>query len=137
MGSFVIFDVLAIAALFAGVMWLSAQVSPERPRKSRRATVIGGEPDSTVANAEVTVSWAAGTRADWDRHVRPVLAREFDNVVGGRRSASGSQDETGKLLFGPELWPLVDPADRFTQRLDRPGPGRDALGAILEKLEAA
>lgn len=137
MGAFVIFDALAVAAVFAGAMWLSAQVPSDRAPISRRTEIAAGEPDSTLANAEVTVSWASGTRADWDRHVRPVLAREFDNVVGGRRSGSGSQHETGKLLFGAELWPLVDPTARFTKRLDQPGPGRNALGAILEKLEAA
>lgn len=130
-------DVITIAALFAGVMWLSGHVRRARLRDRRRGHEVPVEPDSVLANAEVTVSWASGTRADWDRHVRPVVAREFQNIVGGRRAGSSSLRATGELMFGPDLWPLVDPRGRFTDRRDSPGPGRKSLDAILAKLEIA
>lgn len=137
MDPLVIVDVVTIAALFAGVMWLAGSVRRSRSSDRRKSDELAVEPDSVLANAEVTVSWSSGTRADWDRHVRPVVAREFQNIVGGRRAGSSSLRATGELMFGPDLWPLVDPAGHYTDRLGSPGPGRDALDAILAKLEAA
>lgn len=138
MDPIVIFDVLAIAVLFAAVMWLSSHVAGgDRHGRRGEQPAAGAEPDSTLTQAASTVGWAEGTRGDWDRHVRPVLAREFDNVVGARRSGSRSRRETGELMFGSRLWPLVDPAGGFTSGLGAPGPGRSALAEILEKLEAA
>jgi hypothetical protein len=131
-----IVDLLAVTVLLAAAMWLAGQAEGAR----RRRPDDGPEEvaaESTLTSAQVTVSWASGTRADWDRHVRPVLAREFDDVVGGRRSGASDRTATGELMFGHELWPLVDPTARFTSRLDRPGPGRAALSRILERLEAA
>lgn len=134
-----IFEVLAIAVIFAAVMWLSSHVvgGARRVRHAEQPAATGVEPDSTLTQAASTVGWAEGTRSDWDRHVRPVLAREFDNIVGARRSGSRSRRETGQLMFGPRLWPLVDPAGGFTSGLGAPGPGRSALSEILERLEAA
>lgn len=103
--------------------------------KERFADAPAG--DAALAHAEVLVSWAEGTRQDWDRHVRPMLAREFEDRVGSRRSAAGSLATTGEFLFGAELWPMVDPAARFTGNDDRPGPGREALARILDRLESA
>lgn len=135
MDPLLIIDLLAIAGLLTAAMWIAATAGAGRRRRlepgSGRITH-----DSALANAQVTVSWAAGTRSDWDRHVRPVLAREFDDIVGGRRSAVDRR-ATGELMFGPDLWPLVDPGGRFTTGLQRPGPGHEALSRILEKLEAA
>lgn len=135
MDPLLIVDVLAIAALVAAAMWIAGQAGSGRRRKAGELGPVAA--DSALSSAKVTVGWAAGTRADWDRHVRPVLAREFDDIVGGRRSGAGDRQATGLLMFGPELWRLVDPADRFTTGLERPGPGRAALNRILEKLEAA
>lgn len=134
-----IFEVLAIAVLFAAVMWLSSHVEgvDRHARHKEQPAATEVEPDSTLTQAASTVGWAEGTRSDWDRHVRPVLAREFDNIVGARRSGTRSRRETGELMFGPRLWPLVDPGGGFTSGLGAPGPGRSALGEILEKLEAA
>lgn len=138
MDPLLIFDALAVAVLAVAAMWVSGQTAGGRRRRRRPDEPVTAPPsDSTLTSAQGTVAWADGTRLDWDRHVRPVLAREFDNVVGGRRSGAADRQATGTLMFGAELWPLVDPGSRFTQRLERPGPGRATLARILERLEAA
>lgn len=140
MDALLILDVVAALALFGVGLWLSgAAHGLVSAREQRWDVADSAEPelDATLGHAEVLVSWAEGTRSDWDRHVRPMLAREFGDRVGGRRSSSGSQAATGEFLFGPQLWPLVNPAGRFTERLNSPGPGRPALERILERLEAA
>jgi hypothetical protein len=140
MGWTLIAEIAAIAALFAAAMWRSWRTARAHRRRRARPAEAPAEPDTTLAHAEVTVSWADGTRADWDRHVRPILAREFGHIVGARRSgaeSARSRRATGELMFGPELWPLVDPTSRFARRRDQPGPGRAALGRILDRLEAA
>lgn len=135
MGPLVIVDLVALAVLLAAAMWVAGQAGGLLRR--RRPDVTPPEAaDSALTSAQVTVSWAAGSRSDWDRHVRPVIAREFDDIVGGRRSAT-DRDATGQLMFGPELWPLVDPSRHCPGSPDRPGPGRAALSRILDRMEAS
>jgi hypothetical protein len=42
---------------------------------------------------------------------------------------------TGKMLFGSELWQWVDPQNISRTGGDEPGPGREALAEILERME--
>ncbi|GAA5103159.1 hypothetical protein [Haloechinothrix salitolerans] len=125
---------VAVLLLIGAALWLASRAVPRIV--PAEPAVDAADLDSTLAHAQVTVSWASGTRRDWDRHVRPVLARQLDEVLGPRRG-DDSRRAAGELLFGPRLWPLVDPHDAFTTRLDAPGPGRDALAAILDRLESA
>ncbi len=80
---------------------------------------------------ETLISWADGSRADWDQHLRPLLVREL------RKSATHSDDAvTGLMVFGPQLWPWVDPSTvASVADAARPGPGRAVLGAILDRLD--
>ena len=96
----------------------------------RKPSTVDTEPadepiDPTVARARALVEWAGGTRLDWDRHVRPVLARELVELTRGRRA---------EHLLGPELWPLVDPGRTFDAP-DEPGPGHAGLTRVLDRLE--
>lgn len=76
------------------------------------------------------------TRADWDRHLRPMLARRFEIATGHRQAKDPvAFAATGRMLFGDELWEWVNP-NNVTHTGDRqPGPGRAALEEILQKLE--
>jgi len=80
---------------------------------------------------EALISWADGSRADWDQHLRPLLVREL------RKSATHGDDAaTGLMVFGPQLWPWVDPSTVASAAdAARPGPGRAVLGAILDRLD--
>ncbi|WP_051399962.1 hypothetical protein [Haloechinothrix halophila] len=125
---------VAVLVLIGVTLWV---VSRALPRGTGPAPAVdAAELDSTLAHAQATVSWASGTRRDWDRHVRPVLARQLEEALGPRRGDE-SRHAAGEMLLGPLLWPLVDPHGAFTTRLDGPGPGRDALATILDRLESS
>lgn len=87
-------------------------------------------------NTETTIRWSESTRADWDRHLRPMLARRFEIATGHRQAKDPvAFAATGRMLFGDELWEWVN-LNNVTHTGDRqPGPGRAALEEILQKLE--
>lgn len=89
-----------------------------------------------LATTETTIRWSESTRADWDRHLRPMLARRYEMTTGQRQSKdSAAYHATGRMIFGVELWEWVNP-NNVTRGGDRqPGPGRAALQEILQKLE--
>jgi hypothetical protein len=89
-----------------------------------------------LATTETTIRWSESTRADWDRHLRPMLARRYEMTTGQRRSKdSGAYHATGRMLFGVELWEWVNPNNVVRGGDRQPGPGRAALQEILQKLE--
>jgi hypothetical protein len=125
-------NVVAIVALFA---WRLSLI-PRRPDASTVDDEPAPPPDTSMDRARATLDWADGSRADWDRHVRPLLAREVAELLRARRDPALPQPaHPGGRLLGPDLWPLVDPAQPFTAEPDRPGPGRDGLARILDRLE--
>jgi hypothetical protein len=87
------------------------------------------------AQTEELVRWADGTRGDWDRHLRPKLARDF--LLATRQKDPAGVDATGLLVFGDDLWQWVDPQNVSPGRRGEPAPGRDALDQILQRLEHA
>ena len=88
------------------------------------------------ARAEMLADRADGTRADWDRHLRPLLAKEFELSTGLRVAKNRKATEAaGILQFGPELWRWVDPANSALRDQTNPAPGRAALDEILRRLQ--
>lgn len=89
-----------------------------------------------LASTETTIRWSDSTRADWDRHLRPMLARRFELTTGQRQAKDPAAFRaTGEMLFGPELWEWVNPNNVGYAAADQPGPGRAALEEILRRLE--
>ena len=89
-----------------------------------------------LSRTETLVSRADATRRDWDRHLRPMLARQFELATGQRRVRSHTAfHATGTMLFGAELWAWVDPENVSRTGDSEPGPGRDTLDEILRRLE--
>ncbi|ANS25547.1 hypothetical protein [Rhodococcus opacus] len=88
-----------------------------------------------MARTESLISWADGTRGDWDHHLRPLLAREFQQSTGRRQGLDPAETAAAGEVFFGDLWQWVDP--ECVQRSDRaaPGPGRDVLDRILQRLE--
>ena len=110
-----------------------------------RGTRLGAEDDPGdagdslrrwLATTKTTIRWSESTRSDWDRHLRPMLARRYEIATGQKQSKdSAAYHATGRMLFGAELWEWVNP-NNVTRSGDRePGPGRVALEEILRKLE--
>ncbi|MGW6427121.1 hypothetical protein ACWF82_30990 [Nocardia sp. NPDC055053] len=88
------------------------------------------------ARAEMLTARADGTRADWDRHLRPLLAKEFELSTGLRVAKNRRATEAaGQLQFGPELWRWVDPANSALRDHTGRAPGREALDEILRRLQ--
>lgn len=88
------------------------------------------------SRTETLISRAEATRTDWDRHLRPMLARQFELATGQRRTRNrANYHATGVMLFGPELWDWVNPENVAKRAANEPGPGRATLDEILQRLE--
>ena len=87
------------------------------------------------AQTEELIRWADGTRGEWDRYLRPRLARDF--LVATKQKEPAAVASTGRIVFGDELWQWVDPQNVSSARRLEPAPGRDALEQILRRLEQA
>ncbi len=89
-----------------------------------------------LSTTETTIRWSESTRHDWDRHLRPMLARRYEIVTGQRLAKDPAAfHATGRVLFGTELWEWVNPNNVVRTDDPQPGPGRAALEEILRKLE--
>jgi hypothetical protein len=88
-----------------------------------------------LATTETTIRWSDSTRMDWDRHLRPILARRFEIATGhGQAKDPAAFHASGQMLFGPELWEWVNPNNVTRTGGHEPGPGRAKLEEILERL---
>jgi hypothetical protein len=89
-----------------------------------------------LSRTETLISRSESTRRDWDRHLRPMLARQFELATGQRQARNPAAFQaTGQMLFGTELWTWVDPQNVSRTGGDDPGPGRAALAEILQRME--
>jgi hypothetical protein len=89
-----------------------------------------------LSRTETLISRSESTRRDWDRHLRPMLARQFAMATGQRQARNAAAfHATGDMLFGAELWAWVDPQNVSRTGGSEPGPGREALDEILRRLE--
>lgn len=89
-----------------------------------------------LTRTETLISWSESTRSDWDRRLRPMLARQFELAAGQRKAKDPKAFQaTGHMLFGDQLWQWVDPENISRTGGTEPGPGREALNDILERLE--
>ena len=90
-----------------------------------------------LSNTETTIRWSESTRADWDRHLRPMLARRYQLATGQRLTKDPAAfNATGEMLFGSQLWEWVNPNNvGNTDSHRQSGPGRAALEEILRRME--
>ncbi len=87
------------------------------------------------AQTESMLQWADATRGEWDRYLRPKLARDF--LQATRQKDPAAVKAAGRLLFGDDLWQWVDPDNVSPSRRNEPAPGRGTLETILVRLEQA
>ena len=91
---------------------------------------------SWLSRTQTLIHRSESTRADWDRHLRPMLARRFAIATGQKQAKDPAAfDATGLTLFGAELWAWVNPNNLAHNGAREPGPGRATLQEILERLE--
>ena len=107
-----------------------------QPPAEQDADDIGGALRRWLVTTETTIRRSNATRADWDRHLRPMLARRFEIATGhGQAKDPKTFHASGQMLFGPELWEWVNPNNVTRTEGHRPGPGRAKFEEILERLE--
>jgi hypothetical protein len=123
---------MAVIVLVAGVNgWMRWQRSRDReppvPDDSVEAT-------KSYRLLLAAAAWSSGSARDWDHSVRPVLADLVDLAVAERHRDRDPRAAARELL-GEPLWALVDrDAERSDDR-NAPGPGRDTLLTILDRVE--
>ena len=62
-----------------------------------------------LSRTQTLIHRSESTRADWDRHLRPMLARRFAIATGQKQAKDRAAfDATGRTLFGPELWASLE-----------------------------
>ena len=126
---------VAVAVSLLGLRWYlvrTAGPAAEPPPADEAAKGL----QRWLARTETLISHSETTRRDWDRHLRPMLARQFEMATGQKRTKDRtSYHATGRMLFGAELWEWVNPENVARGGADQPGPGRAALGEILQRLE--
>ncbi len=109
---------------------------PSEPEAEPDSDDLGDSLRRWLSNTETTIRWSESTRADWDRHLRPMLARRFEITTGQRQTKDPAAFRAmGEMLFGPELWEWVNPNNVGHATASQPGPGRAALEEILRRLE--
>lgn len=124
---------LAIALLV--VRWsLGRRVKPEA--SERRTDDAGTTIRRWAERAESQIAWSDATRADWDRRVRPAMARQFEFATRQPRARNPAAfANAGRILFGDELWRWVDPDNVSHTGSQERGPGREVFVCIIERLE--
>lgn len=126
----------AVVAIALYLVW--GQVRDSGSSKSPPAA--SSSADETLqrwlGRTEARINWADQTRGDWDRQIRPLIAADFQTSAGHRQSRNqAALAATGLMMFGPELWPWVDPNGASYSERAEPAPGRAVLQSILERLE--
>ncbi|MFG1933337.1 hypothetical protein ACGFK1_22225 [Mycobacterium sp. NPDC048908] len=131
--------VLAVVGVIVAVVLLALRVSLVRESSYDDCAVTNDAAESLrrwLSRTETLVSRSETTRRDWDRHLRPMLARQFELATGQRQTRNRNAFRaTGTMLFGAELWAWVDPQNVSHTGDSEPGPGRAALDEILRRLE--
>jgi hypothetical protein len=88
------------------------------------------------SKTEILIARADTTRSDWDKYLRPMLARQFELATGQRKSKDANVfHATAIALFGEQLWQWVDPDNVSRSAAAEPGPGRTVLNDVLQRLE--
>ena len=128
-----------LSGAVAAVVLLAVRWGISRPGPQHHSPAADEVPESLrrwLGRTETLISRADSTQRDWDRHLRPMLARQFELATGQpRRKDPAAFRATGEMLFGPQLWAWVDPDNIARSDANRPGPGREALNDILRRLE--
>lgn len=132
--------VLVISGATVGFGILALRWLLNRGMDTERDERGGHDPGAALlrwlSRTETLIARSETTRSDWDRHLRPMLARQFVLATGGRQSKDPAAFQaTGRMLFGAELWQWVDPENVAPEGDREPGPGRRTLDAILQRLE--
>ncbi|MCH9669756.1 MAG: hypothetical protein K0U76_04280 [Actinomycetia bacterium] len=126
---------VAVAGVLVAVWWRLAHRAAEATDDAE-AGDAGASLRRWLDRTEMLIAWSESSRSDWDRRLRPMLARQFELAAGQRKAKDPKAfDATGRMLFGDQLWQWVDPENISRAGGREPGPGRETLNDILQRLE--
>lgn len=128
---------IAVGLVLVG-MCRQLRIAPGRTGGDDEPDDAGESLQRWVSRTESLIAWSQSSRTDWDRRVRPILARQFEmatKVNQRRLTDAAAFQSTGRMLFGDDLWYWVDPDNVARGGTREPGPGRQRLEAILHCLE--
>jgi hypothetical protein len=137
-GSAQVLTGVAVALVLLGIRGRLGIVGDPLEADDVVADDVGESLQHWVFRTEALISWSEASRSDWDRRVRPVLARQFEVATKAdqRRATDPAAFQlTGKMLFDADLWKWVDPDNVVRGGVVLPGPGRRTLERIIECLE--
>ena len=132
--------ILLVVGVMLALVLLALRLYLVREPDFDAGGALGNDPAESLrrwlSRTETLISRSESTRRDWDRHLRPMLARQYEMATGQRRAKDHAAfHATGTMLFGAELWAWVDPQNVSRTGDSEPGPGREALDEILRRLE--
>jgi hypothetical protein len=132
--------ILLVVGVMLALVLLALRLYLVREPDFDAGGALGNDPAESLrrwlSRTETLLSRSESTRRDWDRHLRPMLARQYEMATGQRRAKDHvAFHATGTMLFGAELWAWVDPQNVSRTGDSEPGPGREALDEILRRLE--
>jgi hypothetical protein len=132
--------ILLVVGVMLALVLLALRLYLVREPDFDAGGALGNDPAESLrrwlSRTETLISRSESTRRDWDRHLRPMLARQYEMATGQRRAKDHAAfHATGTMLFGAELWAWVDPQNVSRTGDGEPGPGREALDEILRRLE--
>ncbi len=129
------FPGIALALALGAARWLLFRGSRPEPVDDA-ADGTGTALGRWVERTESQIAWSEATRADWDRRLRPTLARQFEMASRQPRARNPAAFEaTGRVHFGDDLWAWIDPENVSSTGTREPGPGRAVFIGIIERLE--
>jgi hypothetical protein len=132
--------ILLVVGVMLALVLLALRLYLVREPDFDAGGALGNDPAESLrrwlSRTETLISRSESTRRDLDRHLRPMLARQYEMATGQRRAKDHAAfHATGTMLFGAELWAWVDPQNVSRTGDSEPGPGREALDEILRRLE--
>jgi hypothetical protein len=126
---------VAVALVLLGVRWFLVPGGEQPPAESD-PNDLAESLRRWLVRTETWIRWSESSRSDWDRNLRPMLARQFEMATHQKQSKDPAAFQaTGRVLFGPQLWAWVDPENVDRAGARGPGPGRAVLDEILQRLE--
>ncbi len=125
----------AVAAVVVAARWLLTHHAADSVEDAATGDT-GASLRRWLTGTETLIACSEASRADWDRRLRPMLARQFELAACQRKAKDPKAFyATGRMLFGQQLWQWVDPDNSPRVGGHEPGPGRDTLNDILQRLE--